>query len=85
MRGEIQTKVSQTPPDVQAAWHNNAINGFHPDNEMRMFDLVGNRFLFAGLTPADPALVQARLGHKAHRTPNVFVAEFEDLYAARNS
>ncbi|KAG8951726.1 hypothetical protein FRC04_005747 [Tulasnella sp. 424] len=83
MRGKMDSKTGRTLPHVLTTWQKNSLQGFHPDNNMNVFDLVGDRVLFAGLRPADPALIQARFGKKPHKTSNVFVAEFEGLDAGR--
>lgn len=49
----------------------------------KVFDLDGDRILFAGLKPADPALIRARFAKNPHKTSNVFVAEFEGFDACR--
>ncbi|KAG8899061.1 hypothetical protein FRC00_001956 [Tulasnella sp. 408] len=82
-KGKMSSKTGKNLPHALKTWQRNSLEGFHPDNEMRVFDLLGDRVLFAGLTPADPALIRARLGDKPHKTSNVFVAEFEGLDAGR--
>ncbi|KAG8907918.1 hypothetical protein FRC01_007538 [Tulasnella sp. 417] len=83
MKGKMNLKTGQTFPHVVTAWQTNSLEGLHPDGQMKLFDLLGDRVLFAGLTPADPALIRARLREKPHKTSNVFVAEFETLDAGR--
>ncbi|KAG9019750.1 hypothetical protein FRB90_009620 [Tulasnella sp. 427] len=81
LNGKMDPKTGQRLPHALNNWQKNAVQGFHPDGHMRLYDLMGDRVLFAGLTPADPALIHARYGDKPHKISNVFVAEFELITA----